>query len=164
MPYSLRWVISPHQTQSFANLVKAALNSPMWWDPEVETSRLSHEKWPQWLVSLQICCLHGSHSSTSGLPGRYTVHECTIYRLTCRTWTEKTRRWQDLKVYLHSSPVGLDRWSANRRTLNPDQDGSSSSPPKHESSWYKKKGVMCTSWYFVSDTRLSKKKGTTESA
>lgn len=95
---------------------------------------------------LQICCLHGSYSSITGLPGRYTVRECTIYRLTGRTWTGKMRRWEDLKVYLHSSPVGSDRWSANRQTLNSDQDGPSSSPPKHESSWSKKKGVMCTSW------------------
>lgn len=143
VPNSLRWVICPHQKESFANLVNSTLNSLMWWDSEGETSRLSHEKLPQWPTTNMLFAWFTFLHNWSA---REVNCECTIYRLICRTWTEKTRRWEDLKVYLHSSPVGSDRWSANRRTLNSDQDEPSSSPPRRESSWSKKKGVMCTSW------------------
>lgn len=160
MPYSFRWVISPHQTQSFANLVKAALNSLMWWDSEGETSGSSYEKWPQWLVSLQICCLHGSYSSISALPGRYTVRECTIYHLTCRRWIEKTRRWEDSKFtftrLLWGGIAGLptvELWT-QIRTGHPALHPNMKVPgPK------KKKGVMCTSWYLASITTISKEIG-----
>lgn len=40
-----------------------------------------------------------------------------------------------INSHLHSSPVGSDRLFAIRQTLNPNQDGSSSCPPKHGSSW-----------------------------
>lgn len=41
---------------------------------------------------------------------------------------------EKIKSHLHSSPVGLGRLFAIRHTLSPNQDGSSSCPPKHESS------------------------------
>lgn len=49
-------------------------------------------------------------------------------------WGRKTKNGT-FRVYLHFSPVGLGHWLATHHTLDPNQDESSSCPPKRESSW-----------------------------